>query len=238
MPRTVEPLVQAPWKAPVDAPNAVRTAIGRLRSVINSVTRARYTVHVASRSGPHPYGGRLRNSHVLTPFSSSHSVPKPLRTRKSEFHKEVHCMISNQRGASAPEAPSGVTWGGVPFHARRAMTVAAATLVVAGLAGPTAASAATTTRPRRPTRCRSSSASPTVPVTAPSGRCRHSAVPSGVSSPSSAASPPRCRPTGSTRSAPCGRRVGHPGRRARSAEHGRRVVRPLRPARSTRWPTR
>jgi serine protease AprX len=58
----------------------------------------------------------------------------------------VHCMISNQRGLSAPEAPSGVTWGGVPFHARRAMTVAAATLVVAGLAGPTAASAATTTQ--------------------------------------------------------------------------------------------
>ena len=25
-----------------------------------------------------------------------------------------------------------MTWGGVPFHARRAMTVAAATLVVAG----------------------------------------------------------------------------------------------------------
>jgi serine protease AprX len=55
-------------------------------------------------------------------------------------------MISNQRGPTAEEAPSyGVTWGGVPFHARRAMTVAAATLVVAGLAGPTAASAATTT---------------------------------------------------------------------------------------------
>jgi serine protease AprX len=55
-------------------------------------------------------------------------------------------MISNQRGSTAEAAPSyGVTWGGVPFTARRAMTVAAATLVVAGLAGPTAASAATTT---------------------------------------------------------------------------------------------
>ena len=55
-------------------------------------------------------------------------------------------MISNQRGSTAQDAPSyGVTWGGVPLHARRAMTVAAATLVVAGLAGPTAASAATTT---------------------------------------------------------------------------------------------
>ena len=54
-------------------------------------------------------------------------------------------MISNQRGSTAQDAPGyGVTWGGVPFHARRAMTVAAATLVVAGLAGPTAASAATT----------------------------------------------------------------------------------------------
>jgi serine protease AprX len=55
-------------------------------------------------------------------------------------------MIRNQRGSTAPDAPDyGVTWGGVPFSARRAMTVAATTLVVAGLAGPTAASAATTT---------------------------------------------------------------------------------------------
>src|SRR3954447_105072 len=54
-------------------------------------------------------------------------------------------LISNQRGSTAPEAPAyGVTWGGVPFTARRAMTVAAATLVVAGLAGPTAAFAAET----------------------------------------------------------------------------------------------
>ncbi len=55
-------------------------------------------------------------------------------------------MISNQRGSTPQEAPSyGVTWGGVPFTARRAMTVAAATLIVAGLAGPTTAFAATTT---------------------------------------------------------------------------------------------
>src|SRR5215210_4386209 len=51
-------------------------------------------------------------------------------------------MISNQRG-STPEAPAyGVTWGGVPMFARRAMTVGVATLVAAGVAGP--ASAATT----------------------------------------------------------------------------------------------
>src|SRR3954466_11314567 len=62
------------------------------------------------------------------------------------FHKEVHCMISNQRGPTAQEAPGyGVTWGGIPLHGRRAMTVAVATLVAAGLAGPAAASAATTT---------------------------------------------------------------------------------------------
>jgi serine protease AprX len=55
-------------------------------------------------------------------------------------------LIRNQRGTTAPDAPDyGVTWGGIPFQARRAMTVAAATLVVAGLAGPTAANAATTT---------------------------------------------------------------------------------------------
>jgi serine protease AprX len=61
------------------------------------------------------------------------------------FHKEVHCMISNQRGSTAQDAPGyGVTWGGLPLYTRRAMTVAVATLVAAGLAGPTAASAATT----------------------------------------------------------------------------------------------
>jgi serine protease AprX len=37
----------------------------------------------------------------------------------------------------------GVTWGGVPFNARQVLTVAAATMVVAGLAGPATANAAT-----------------------------------------------------------------------------------------------
>jgi uncharacterized protein YjbI with pentapeptide repeats len=51
-------------------------------------------------------------------------------------------MSSNPQGHS-PGAPSyGVTWGGVPLHARRAMTVAVATLVAAGLTGPATASAA------------------------------------------------------------------------------------------------
>jgi serine protease AprX len=62
--------------------------------------------------------------------------------RTSETHKEVHGMSSNQR-VSTPVAPSyGVTWGGLPMHARRAMTVGLATLVAAGVAGP--AGAATT----------------------------------------------------------------------------------------------
>jgi serine protease AprX len=52
-------------------------------------------------------------------------------------------MISNQRGPTPQDAPGyGVTWGGVPFQARRAMTVAVATLVAAGLAGPASAAAA------------------------------------------------------------------------------------------------
>jgi serine protease AprX len=61
------------------------------------------------------------------------------------IHKEVYGMSSNLQGP-APDAPSyGVTWGGLPLHARRAMTVAVATLVAAGLTGPAAASAATLT---------------------------------------------------------------------------------------------
>ena len=54
-------------------------------------------------------------------------------------------MSSNLQGHS-PGAPSyGVTWGGVPMHARRAMTVAVATLVAAGLTGPATAFAAAST---------------------------------------------------------------------------------------------
>jgi serine protease AprX len=54
-------------------------------------------------------------------------------------------MSSNLQG-HGPGAPSyGVTWGGVPLHARRAMTVAVATLVAAGLTGPATASAAALT---------------------------------------------------------------------------------------------
>jgi serine protease AprX len=52
-------------------------------------------------------------------------------------------MDSSQQG-DPPVAPGyGVTWGGVPLYARRAMTVAVATLVAAGLTGPATASATT-----------------------------------------------------------------------------------------------
>ncbi|MGZ4566674.1 MAG: S8 family serine peptidase [Blastococcus sp.] len=54
-------------------------------------------------------------------------------------------MSRTHRGPTPPGAPSyGVTWGGVPFHARQVATVATAALVIAGLAGPATASAATT----------------------------------------------------------------------------------------------
>jgi serine protease AprX len=54
-------------------------------------------------------------------------------------------MSSNLTGRT-PGAPShGVTWGGIPMHAKRAMTVAVATLVAAGLTGPATASAAAPT---------------------------------------------------------------------------------------------
>jgi serine protease AprX len=50
-------------------------------------------------------------------------------------------MSSTQRGPTL--SPSyGVTWGGVPMHARRFLTVGVATLVAAGLTGPATARAA------------------------------------------------------------------------------------------------
>src|SRR4051794_40906595 len=64
---------------------------------------------------------------------------------KCACHKEVYGMSSNLTGPT-PGAPShGVTWGGIPMHAKRAMTVAVATLVAAGLTGPATASAAALT---------------------------------------------------------------------------------------------
>ena len=135
-------------------------------------------------------------------------------------------MISNQRGSTAPDAPGyGVTWGGVPFHARRAMTVAAATLVVAGLAGPTAASAATTTSASSADQVsvivRELDGAGNAPERAVVGirrlrrasarhhRRLHRQVPSDR--------------LDALRAVP-GVAVGHRGRRARSAEHRRRVA--------------
>src|SRR5918998_1358301 len=78
---------------------------------------------------------------------SRHQAPDtPYRTHYAQgsptLHTEVHCMISNPRGTTQEAPAYGVTWGGVPMFARRAMTVGVATLVAAGVAGP--ASAATT----------------------------------------------------------------------------------------------
>ena len=51
-------------------------------------------------------------------------------------------MSSNQRGPTLVAPEYGVTWGGLPMYARRAMTVGLATLVAAGVAGPATAQAA------------------------------------------------------------------------------------------------
>jgi hypothetical protein len=51
-------------------------------------------------------------------------------------------MSSNQRGPTLVAPSYGVTWGGLPLHARRAMTVGLAALVAAGVAGPATAQAA------------------------------------------------------------------------------------------------
>ena len=52
-------------------------------------------------------------------------------------------MLESQTGQTAPSAPGfGVTWGGPPRAAGRALTVAAAAAVIAGIAGPAAAAPA------------------------------------------------------------------------------------------------
>jgi serine protease AprX len=51
-------------------------------------------------------------------------------------------MNSSQRGPTAAAPSYGVTWGGLPMYARRAMTVGLATLVAAGVTGPATAQAA------------------------------------------------------------------------------------------------
>src|SRR4051812_9721919 len=51
-------------------------------------------------------------------------------------------MMSTERGTATGAPSYGVTWGGLPMYARRAMTVGLATLVTAGVAGPATAQAA------------------------------------------------------------------------------------------------
>jgi len=53
-------------------------------------------------------------------------------------------MCTDERGRAPVAPPSfGVTWGGLPMHARRLVTVAAATAVAVGVVGPAVAEAAT-----------------------------------------------------------------------------------------------
>src|SRR5215212_8058205 len=64
------------------------------------------------------------------------------RARHRNQHTEVHVVLSSTRGGAQAPLSRGVTWGGLPLHARRVATVAAAAFLAAGVAGPATASAA------------------------------------------------------------------------------------------------
>src|SRR3954449_6499272 len=59
---------------------------------------------------------------------------------------EVHVVLSTREEATASFA-RGVTWGGLPLHARRVATVATAAFLAAGVAGPAMASVAQAATP-------------------------------------------------------------------------------------------
>src|SRR3954449_13003371 len=59
---------------------------------------------------------------------------------------EVHVVLSTREEATASFA-RGVTWGGLPLHARRVATVATAAFLAAGVAGPAMASVAEAATP-------------------------------------------------------------------------------------------
>src|SRR3954467_11009991 len=59
---------------------------------------------------------------------------------------EVHVVLTKQEEASASHS-RGVTWGGLPLHARRVANVATAAFLAAGVAGPALASVAEAATP-------------------------------------------------------------------------------------------
>src|SRR3954465_2492542 len=68
-----------------------------------------------------------------------------LCARHCNQHTEVHVVLS--RGEASASHSRGVTWGGLPLHARRVATVATAAFLAAGVAGPAMASVAEAATP-------------------------------------------------------------------------------------------
>src|SRR3954451_23528179 len=97
---------------------------------------------------PRPVGGIARSGMYL-PHTAPHT---PCRQQSHNAqgrarHTQGGARVS-EHSSWRPEAPGlGVTWGGQPFHARRAVTIAAAAAVMFGRAAPVAAQAASTAEP-------------------------------------------------------------------------------------------
>src|SRR3954451_570254 len=65
--------------------------------------------------------------------------------RHCNQHTEVHVVLSREEATAS--FSRGVTWGGLPQHARRVATVATAAFLAAGVAGPAMASVAEAATP-------------------------------------------------------------------------------------------
>src|SRR3954447_1357148 len=63
-----------------------------------------------------------------------------LCARHCNQHTEVHVMLNREEATAS--FSRGVTWGGLPLHARRVATIATAAFLAAGVAGPAMASVA------------------------------------------------------------------------------------------------
>src|SRR4051794_6273222 len=68
-----------------------------------------------------------------------------LCARHCNQHTEVHVVLKREEATAS--FPRGVTWGGLPQHARRVATVATAAFLAAGVAGPAMASVAEAATP-------------------------------------------------------------------------------------------
>src|SRR4051812_44742939 len=82
-------------------------------------------------AGPHPLGWHRPPAGTATVKHGSRGAESIVHKEVQIplTHKEVHGMSSNQMGPGLDAPSYGVTWGGLPMYARRAMTVGLATLV-------------------------------------------------------------------------------------------------------------